>query len=164
MKIIFLFVVLVASALTARAGETNSLLADEVWVSTFAAVEHFNGTGNEDPDYLDVTFKYNLNETVSTGFNVADYENSRYKRTTVLSAFAEKDLVQNTWACDEAGVGAMLGYQLRKGYDIPVLGNVYGYCQKWRVRGSVAAVPDIGGGVVPHTMAKAEFNVWKTND
>jgi hypothetical protein len=151
--------------------EVEDYIPGEFRLTTYCGVYHFdrnkirNGRElNETPNCLGGSVGWHVNDTVDAGLIALSFRNSIYKRTVLAGGYIEKDLYQNLkrdGILDFCGIGAALGGQVVKGYDVPVIGDVYGYCEKWRLRANVTVVPPIGSTVDSAVIWTIDLKLWE---
>lgn len=125
----------------------NTSYADEVYFGFGSFVYHTDRTKNlnEDNDLLGLRYGHNVDEDTTVGVILQDFTNSINKQTTLLGAFIEQDIYKNERL--STGVGATIAGQVRKGYNIPVLGNAYVFAEYDRLRVNAMYIPPIKEGI-----------------
>jgi hypothetical protein len=156
----------------AAAGEVD-YLPDEVRATPYCGVHHFNQGKtrggrplNETPNCYGGSVGWDLNTDgdIEAGVSFNAFRNSIYKHTVLAGAYIETDLYKNKekdGLIDACGVGALAAVQLVKGYDTPILGDVYGYCEKWRFRANAAVIPPVGNVVDAAVIWSVDFKLWE---
>jgi hypothetical protein len=155
----------------AARAENGDFTPDELRVTPYCGVYHFdrgkirNGRHlNETPDCLGGALGWHLNDRVDAGLMALSFRNSIYRRTVVAGGYLETDLIQNPakdGLLDACGVGVAAGGQIVKGYDVPALGEAYGYCEKWRLRANVTVVPPLGSDVDSAVIWTLDLKLWE---
>jgi len=166
-----IIILLSASAARADTNGAGDFTPDEFRVTPYCGVYHFdrnkirNGRHlNEEPWCMGGALGWKVDDTIKAGVMAMDFRNSIYKRTVIAGAYVEDDLYQNVkkdGLIDDCGLGLTAGGQIVKGYDTPVIGEVYGYCEKWRVRANMTIVPPLGSEVDAAAIWTVDLKLWE---
>lgn len=115
-----------------------------VWVTPYCGVYHTDRAAttdtrldargqpkrlNETPHCLGLRAELRTKKDWVSGVFLNDFNNSSYRNTTLLGVFTERTLLGKRDKGATCGAGFMLAGQIRKGYDLPALGDVYGFCK-----------------------------------